>query len=237
MRAMYKSFRMFMRQIWNDNMLIAVCIAPVLAAFFFKFGIPTIERIICARLGRTDILADYYLMFDLFLGIITPYMFCFASSMVMLTEYDENMSLYMSVTPVGKKGYLIARVVFPAVISFFASVLLLLFFSLTKWPLVLLLAFCAFSSVLSVAFSMLLFALSHNRVEGMAMAKLAGLFLLGIPVPFFIISGAQYLFSFLPSFWVAKLCIEENFIYVLPAVLTISLWIMAVYSRFEKKLS
>jgi len=237
MRPLIRSFKMFISQIWRDSMLIAVCVAPLLAAFFFRFGIPAIERFLCGYYDKASILSDYYLLFDLFLSIMTPYMVCFASSMVMLTEYDENMSQYMVVTPVGKKGYFISRLIFPASISFLASVLLMLCFALTAWSLPLLIFVCFLSALTSVAVSLLIFSFSHNRVEGMAVAKMSGLIMLGLPVPFFLLSKAQYLFSVLPSFWIAKLSLGHNYESLVPAIITSAVWIWLLYEKFRKKLS
>lgn len=236
MKSLFRSFKMFIRQIFNDAMLFAVCLAPILAACFFHFGIPPIEQLLCDYFNKTSILTDYYLLFDLLLSVLTPYMFCFASSMVMLTEYDENMASYMAITPVGKKGYLISRLVFPAIISFFVSVILMLWFSLTQWSLVMLLLSCFLTCILSIAVSLLLFSFSHNRVEGMAIAKLSGIIILGLPVPFFLLSKVQYLFSLLPSFWISKLCIEQNYLFLLPALLTSLVWVLLLYKKFNQKL-
>lgn len=237
MKPLLYSFRMFIRQIAKDSMLYAVCIAPLLAACFFRYGIPYFESLLCGYFERTFILSGYYLLFDLFLAVLTPFMFGFASSMVILTEYDENMVSYMAVTPVGKKGYIVSRLVFPAIISFFASVTLMSFFSLTKWPLLLMLMTCMLTSILSIAVSLLIVSFSHNRVEGMVVAKLSGIVMLGLPVPFFLFSDVQYLFSILPSFWIAKFCREENILFLIPALLTLSVWMWFMYGRFEKKLA
>lgn len=228
---------MFIRQISKDSMLYAVCIAPLLMAGFFRFGVPRIETRLSAYFGKASILADYYLLFDIFLAVLTPFLFCFASSMVILTEYDENMTSYIAVTPVGKRGYLISRLVFPAFISFFVSVILMSFFSLTDWSLPLMLSVCMLSSVLSIATSLLLVSFSRNRVEGMAISKLTGIIMLGLPVPFFIFSGIQYLFFGLPSFWIAKLSLEGNYLYMIPALITSFLWIWILFGRFKKKLT
>ncbi len=236
MKALLRSFALFICQIWKDSMLIAVAAAPILAACFFRFGIPPIERILCGYFGRSPILTPYYLLFDLLLTIITPYMFCFASSMVMLTEYDENLSGYLSVTPVEKRGYVVSRLVFPAILSLFASLLLVHFFSLTAWTWGMLLIVCLLSSLLSISISLLLFSFSHNRIEGMAMAKLSGLLMLGLPVPFFLPANAQYLFSPLPSFWIAKLALEPNGLFLPPAIISLFLWLGLPYRKFKKKL-
>jgi len=236
MKPLFRSFGMFIRQISRDSMLYAVCIAPLLAALFFRFGIPQIEALVCGYFNTSSILAGYYLLFDLFTAILTPFLFCFASSMVILTESDENISGYLAVTPVGKKGYLFSRFGFPAVISFFASMVLLSLLSLTSWTFSLMLVICFLASISSIAVSLLVVTFSHNRVEGMAVSKLSGIMMFGLLVPFFIFSEIQYLFSVLPSFWIAKLCLTRNYLFFIPAFLTSFLWIRVLYRQFERKL-
>ena len=237
MKPLLRSFNMFIRQISKDSMLFVVCAAPILAACFFRFGIPFVEELLCEYFNKAAILSPYYLLFDLLLSVLTPFMFCFASSMVILTEYDENMISYLAVTPVGKKGYLISRLIFPAAISFFVSVILMLRFVLTEWLFSMILATCLLTCILSVAVSLLLVSYSHNRVEGMALSKLSGLVMMGLPIPFFLLSDAQYLFSVLPSFWIAKLCIEQNYMFFIPSILTSFVWMWLLYKKFDKKIA
>lgn len=237
MKPLYRSFFMFVRQVFKDSMLAAVCVATVLTAFFIRFGIPAIEGILCGYFQREAVLADYYLLFDLLLALVTPYMLCFASAMMMLTEHDENMANYLAITPVGKRGYILSRLAFPAVIAFVVSIVLMRWFSLTAWSFGMILLTCMLTCLVSIAVALLLFALSHNRVEGMAMAKLSGLLMLGLPVPFFLLSDAQYLFSPLPSFWIAKLCGERNMLFLLPAILSSLTWIVLLHRKFNRKIA
>jgi fluoroquinolone transport system permease protein len=227
---------MFIRQIMEDDMLWAVCLAPVLAGLLFKFGIPFAETKLCGYFGQDVILTPYYLLFDLFLSLITPYLFCYASAMVMLTERDTNITGYIAVTPVGRTGYILSRLVIPAVISYAAAVAVMLVFSLTVWRLGLLLAATLMTCALSVASAMIIFSFSRNKVEGMAIAKISGLFMLGLPVPFFLTSGIQYLFSPLPTFWLAKLCLDGNLLVLLPAFVTLLVWLWLLYRQFNRKL-
>ena len=228
---------MFLRQISKDSMLYAVIAAPLLAGCFFRFAIPQIESLLCNYFGKAAILSEYYLLFDLFLAVLTPYMLCFASSMVILTEYDENMVSYMAVTPVEKRGYIVSRLVLPVAVSLFLSVALMALFSLTQWSIERMLLVCFLSGILSVTEALMVVSFSRNRVEGMALAKLTGILMLGLPVPFFLFSGIQYLFSVLPSFWIAKLFKEGNYLLILPALFTSAVWSWLLYGRFEKKLS
>ncbi len=100
-------------------MLFFICLSPILAGVFFRFGIPLLERFFAERLHYGLHLDQYHVLFDLLLGALLPYMFCFASTMVMLTEYDERITGYLAVTPLGKRGYLLTRLGFPAFLSFF----------------------------------------------------------------------------------------------------------------------
>lgn len=236
MKPLFRSFVIFIRQILSDKMLWAVCIAPLLTGVIFRFGIPYAEKLLSRYFDLQSILSGYYLLIDLFLCLITPYMFCYASTMVMLTEADVNMTAYMAVTPVGRRGYIVSRLVFPAVISFIVTVPLMLLFTLTVWPLWLLLITCLLTSAMSVAVSLLIFSFSHNKVEGMAMAKMSGLLMIGLVVPFFLLSDVQYLFAIFPSFWVAKLSVDANMLYLLPALATLTVWIWLLYRKFSSKL-
>jgi len=237
MRPLLRSFDIFIRQIFKDSMLVIILIAPIITACLFRFGIPTIENLLCAYFNQATILADYYLLFNLFLSIITPYMFCFASSMVMLTEYDENMTSYIAVTPVGKKGYILSRLIFPIILSFFASIILVSLFSLTHMSFFVIFATCLLSCILCVAISLIIFSFSKNKVEGMAIAKLSNFITLGLVIPFFLPSPLQYIFSLFPSFWIAKFTLEKNIGFIFLALFTSTLWIWLFYKKFIRKLS
>jgi fluoroquinolone transport system permease protein len=236
MKILLRSFAMFIRQITEDYMLVGVIAAPILMGTAFRFGVPFAEELLTGQFALPQILTPYYLLFDLFMCIVTPYFFCFVSALVMLTEYDENMVNYLAVTPLGRRGYIVSRLALPAILSFAASLLLMRFFALTRWDGLLLLVACALSCLMSVAVALMLFSLSSNRVEGMALGKMANIYTLGLLVPFFIESAAQYLFAPLPSFWLAKMCVEGDYFLLFPAVLTSILWIWILYRKFEHKL-
>ncbi len=236
MRALFRCFQIFIKQISRDSMLYAILAAPILAGLFFRFGIPQAEIFLCEYFGRTAILSDYYLLFDLLLATLTPFMFCFASAMVMLTEMDENVVRYIAVTPVGKRGYILSRLLFPAGISVLVSVLILRVFSLTNLSMAIQLIICILTGILSIAVCLFILSFSHNRVEGMALGKLTGMIMLGLPVPFFLLSDMQYAVFFLPSFWIAKLGIEKNLLFAIPAGLISALWIWLLYGRFKRRI-
>lgn len=237
MKAIFRCLSIFIKQIARDSMLYVMLAVPILAGLVFRFGIPKAEYFLCEYFGQSTILFDYYLLFDLLLTVLAPIMLCFVSSMVMLSELDENMVNYIAVTPVGKKGYIISRLIIPAAFSVPGSVVLLSFCSLTKWDLLPLILACLLTGILSISACLLIVTLSHNRVEGMAIGKLSGLIMLGLPIPFFLLSDIQYAFSFMPSFWIAKMVIDDSFLFAVPALLISVIWVWFLYGKFKRKVA
>jgi len=236
MRPILKSFAMFIRQIRNDSMLVIVCFASVLAAFFFRFAIPHIETLLCRHFALAEVLSPYYRLFDLLLIMLTPFMFCFASAMLMLEEYDVKLSSYLSVTPVGKNGYLFSRILLPSLIACVVSLLLLMIFSLTDWVVQILIWSTLLSGLSAIIPTMLIFSYSRNKIEGMAIAKLSGLIMLGLPIPFFMQTNLRYLFSLLPSFWISTYVLTGKIWALVFGFLSSAILLFFVYRKFLDKL-
>ena len=236
MRPILNSFAMFIRQILNDSMLVIVCFASILYAIFFRFAIPQIEILLCQYFDVSAILFPYYLYFDLLLAMLTPFMFCFASAMLMLEEYDVNLSSYLSVTPVGKNGYLFSRIVLPSLIACVVSLVLLMYFSLTHWRMLTLIWVILLSGLSAIIVTMLVFSYSRNKVEGMAIAKLSGIIMLGLPVPFLIHTNLQYVFSPFPSFWIASYVKSGTWWALFFGFVSSAVLILIFYKKFIEKL-
>lgn len=233
MKAMFISFKQFLLQISRDSMLFVVCLSPIITGIAFKFAIPIAEKALCSYFEKAAILSPYYLLFDICLAIVTPYMFCFASAMVILEEKDTNIANYLSVTPVGKTGYLLSRLGFPAIISAVFSTIILLFFSLTDTGILIGSALATLTAPIGVIISLLIVSLSSNKVEGMAIAKLGGLIMIGAAIPFFITDTRQYLGAFLPSFWVTKVIMDFSTGNFLIGVAVIAVWIYLLFHKFR----
>lgn len=230
------TFHQFLKQIGSDAMLIMACIAPVLSGLAFRFGIPVAEKLLKKQFALEEVLTPFYQIFDLFLATITPLMYCFIAAMVILGEIDDGISNYLAVTPLNKNGYLLSRLGIPMGISFIITIIILSIFSLTKPSFGLIVVIAFLSVIISLIEAMLVISLSTNKVEGMAVTKLTGFFIMGIPVPYFVHGDIQYILSILPSFWLSKLVIESKVIYIIWFLLSSSIWILFLYRKFKQKL-
>ena len=98
MKVLTCSVKILLKQISRDNMVGVLCVAPLLVALLFYFGIPILSSLLENEYNFKD-LSEYGRLFDLLLAVLTPYLFGFASAMVILGEIDEHIvpSFYKSV--------------------------------------------------------------------------------------------------------------------------------------------
>lgn len=230
------AFKQEFGQVKRDAILFVVCVSPILCGVFIKFGIPLIQDILSDKFYYQLNLKSYFLMFDLLMAFITPFMFSFASTMVILGEIDDNISRYLIVTPLGKTGYLISRLGIPTILAFVITVVLLMIFSLTKITFLSNILISLIALLQATITSMLVISLSSNKLEGMAITKLSGVFIMGILAPFFIFNRVQYILFFLPTFWLSKAFKESNYIYVFISFFISLVWFFLLFKKFSKKI-
>jgi len=231
MKRILSSTIQVFKQIKSDPMMFAACFTPFVMGALIKFGIPFLERI-------TDFsLQTYYPIFDLLLSIMAPVLLCFAFAMITLEEIDDKVSRYFSITPLGKSGYLFTRLGVPSIISAVIAFIVLLLFSLEKLSIGMTICLALLGSVQAIIVSLMIITLSSNKLEGMAVTKLAALTLLGIPAPFFIDSYYQFSVGFLPSFWVAKAMQNEAVLYFSIGLVVALVWYYFLTKRLFRKLA
>ncbi len=234
-RRLFFSFKQYLVQITKDAMLFIVCLAPVLCGILFKIGIPEVEKLLSEQFNNMEILVPYYLLFDLLLAVLTPMMISYVSAMVILEDIDEGITNYMAVTPLGKNGYLISKLGIPLSASFIITIIVMMIFSITKITFGQVFGISILTSIIGLIMSMMVISISDNKVEGMAVMKLSGIVMIGIPVAFLTAENVQHLFFFLPSLWIAKFSLEQSLAYFVVCIAVSSVWILFFVKRFLKK--
>lgn len=232
-----KMFGFMVRQITKEAMMILLLIAPFLAGSLFKFGIPMIEKYVCSYFGFTKCISPYYDLFDWLLAILIGMLFAFVGGLVSLGEIDDKITMYYSVTPGGKLGYILSRIVYPAVLSGAAALLLVPLFSIGDLHLLNLFVMVISTVLSGIVTALLVIAISSNKVEGMAVGKLAGGFGAVLFIPLIVKGYVGYIFSPFPMYWIGKFTFEvQNGWYLVAALILFVIWIMGLYKIFVKKL-
>lgn len=230
-------WRLFVRQLNEDVMLVGALVVPVFCAAALRFGIPALEHYLCGRLDRTEVLGPYYLLFDLLNAAIAPLMCAYIAAMIMLEEKDNGTAGYYFVTPAGKWGYLLSRIVYPGIVSGIYTTVLLLFLSLSRpgvWKIV----FMAFMGVIMGIHALLLvLAAAGNKVEGMGLIKLSSLLLAGFPAAFLISGGFRFAFYLFPSYWAAVFAGKAGGLEAAAFLITSVLLAWVLWKQYERKRS
>ena len=185
-RAIYKHFLQMLVQIKQDPLLFLILFVPFLIGFIFRYLLPILNHWIRENTTLGAIFSPYYALLDVLLLLITPAMINYIAAMVILEEADEKIISYFSVTPLKKSGYLIGRLVIPPILALPITLLVFFLFRHTSfaWLAFLLLVFIGTAQGLLAA--LMIVTLSSNKVEGLAIGKMASLLSLGLFVPYFV---------------------------------------------------
>ncbi|MBD5474590.1 MAG: ABC transporter permease, partial [Lachnospiraceae bacterium] len=140
------------------------------------------------------------------------------------------------VTPLGRNGYLAARLCIPSAVAFLVTVVLLPVFKLTSLSAADIILLAAGGTLQGIISALLILTFSSNKLEGMAISKLSALLITGAAIPFFIKRDVQYVLSLLPSFWIGKSICENASFYMLPAFVLLITWICVLLKRYLRKI-
>ncbi|WP_343210320.1 ABC transporter permease [Anaerolentibacter hominis] len=235
MRAIRISFIQMLVQMRKDFMLFVMPVIPFLAGVLFRFAVPFAERKLTGYFSVPGIIAPYYPLIDAALTLMTPVLIQFTAALIMLEEADDGIIRYLSVTPLGKKGYVISRLVIPTACTIPLNLLVSALFHIEGFGPLNTILLCTAGSIYGCVIALMIVTLSSNRVEGMAVGKMTSLLTIGLAAPFFIHSPAQYLFAVTPAFWVAKFVLEGHMIDLIVCVLISAIWAAALFRRYIRK--
>ena len=236
MRAIHLSFLHMMKVVMHDKMLFAALISPLLAVTAIRFLVPGAENALIQMTDFPVLLSPYYGLFDIFFVSLSPAMFCFIAAMVVLEEHDEHIDRYLFVTGLGRNGYFVSRIMFPACLAFVMTVLFLPVFGLTKPSVAEILFLSLSGSLQGIVITLLIVTLSSNKLEGMAVTKISSLMIFGAVVPYFVPEPIDRCAFFLPSFWMGKAMLEGKPIALLLSALVSVSWILFLKRKYDRKM-
>lgn len=135
---------------------------------------------------------------------VIPMLFGMVYAFILLDENDANILQVISVTPAGKRDFLYMRLLIPAFLSF----LMVLFTILLTDPVVsqgwLRTIFISLLLSTQSSFTFLFIGcLASNKVQGLALSKLYGVFLAAVPLGLLLHHPWNYLAFFSPLYWIS----------------------------------
>lgn len=236
MRAVNRMFIYMVKQITQEMMMLMLAIAPVLVGVFFRIGIPLLENTVLNHYGLERKLVPYYEIFSWLLAMLTGMLFAFVGGLVVLGEIDDNVAKYVMITPAGMGGYLSSRIIMPALISGALTLVLVPFFSLSYIGMVRLIVMVMSTMLSGIVTALLVVAISSNKVEGMAVGKLSGLFGMVLFVPYVVAGTIKYVFFLFPMFWIGEWSLSGGWGKLIVAIIEFIVWIYILFLQFQKKM-
>ncbi len=199
MNVIAKLFVRDVKTIWRDSFVIWGVVTPFLMALIVRLVVFLVERNsfpgALSSLYPVLIATTLFLMPQMALGT--------AGGFMILEDKDQGVLTALNVTPLRVSVYLSYKLTFLTLLSAMTVTLSIPLCGLLPFkPVMILVALC---SALLVPFTALFIsAFAGNKVEGLAMMKASGFFMMAPVASFFFSSGWQYAFGILPTYWTLK---------------------------------
>lgn len=188
----------------RDPMMLLLLIVPFFFVAIVRFALPLVENI----LNMPGIFLNHQQLILSLLLVISPLLFGSVSGLSILDDRDEGLITVISITPVGRTGYLFHKLIIPLIVGWIGTLIVIPAAGFTalilRVPLkfILLTVLSGFEAVLLGLF---MAALADNKVQGLVFMKGLGiLFFPGVLVYFFP-SPFFYLAFPIPMFWIMKM--------------------------------
>jgi fluoroquinolone transport system permease protein len=222
----------------GDPMLILSMMVPFILWALMQFGFPLAAEFI--RDTWSYDINLWYRHAGYFFVILIPMMFGMVYGFILLDERDGGIITAISVTPIGKAGYLKLRLGIPILVSFIAvimfQVLLQLQGSLQLHETILLSALLASESLMLLLF---LAAFADNKIVGLAISKGFGILLVGPLLDFILPQQLKWLGAYSPMFWTGRAFMAEAsdsfWLYLLGALVFHGFLILLLFKKFIKR--
>ncbi|MEX1378017.1 MAG: hypothetical protein AB1Z23_11180 [Eubacteriales bacterium] len=218
------------KKIFRDPIVAMMFLAPILINIIFRlllvFLVPFIQRYVSFDMSQYQ---HYVLGFTMMLSAMLLSM---VMGFTMIDDRDNKIVELISVTPMGRSGYLIMRLSLVFLFVFVYSIYTYAFMGIYILSVFALLYLSALLCVYSAIMGMLLFSIATDKVNGLTYAKgLNVVFLFGF-VDLLNIRWLNILGGFFPPYWIMQIIADPKNISALfmGAVVTIG-WFFIILKK------
>jgi fluoroquinolone transport system permease protein len=190
--------------VYRDSLLRWIVALPILIALVGRFFLP----IIIERLEETlhiTVGQFYPVVMSYALLTTAPAMCGMVVGFLLLDERDDRTLLALRVTPLSTINYLIWRLSMPMLTSIVITLVVFPLAGMENPGLIRLSISALAASPLAPLMALALATVAENKVQGFALVKASGLFLVAPLVANFVHSSWQIAFGIIPVYWSARL--------------------------------
>jgi fluoroquinolone transport system permease protein len=197
-----------LRQIRRDPMLMAVLFGPILLMILVRYGIPEIDKLTLKHFEFS--MLEYDMLILGFFMLLIPFLVGILVGLLILDDRDEGMIVFYSVTPLGRKGYLMYRLASPVFLSAIFTFLMGWFNGIAYIEMAKLLASVLLFSLEAPLIALVMVSMASNKVEGLAVTKGLGVILAFPFLVHLVHSSWIWAGSIIPTFWASQTFATET---------------------------
>jgi hypothetical protein len=192
------------RNVRRDSLLLWMALMPFVFVLIFRFLVPWVRDGLLAQFDFD--LAPFFTLIMSYAFIIgTPLLFGVVIGFLLLDERDDQTLTALQVTPLSLTSYLAYRIAWPVLISTGMTIITFPMANLVTFPMGHLFLVALLAAPLAPTFALFMAAFAQNKVQGFAIMKASGTFLVLPLLGYFIRSNWQWAFGLIPTYWPAKL--------------------------------
>ena len=227
-------FKNDIRQIMRDPIMAIMMLAPLFLIVVFKLLIVFLIPFIYTQFGFDVtphfhyVLAFVLLISSGMLGIVTGFM--------MMDERDGNIAELMSVTPLGRSGYLINRLSFASLLSFLYCIASCYALNLAELHWITVLILSLLSAIYSSIIGLLIFSGADDKVKGLTFAKALNSLVLFAFTDLFSLWWLTVLSWFFPPYWITMIIKSPHSLLVIGLAFVVHIgWLGILLLQYWRK--
>jgi len=226
------------RSISRDLLSAITLFVPLIVAVFVRIATPIATELL--EVNADFDLTQHYVFIASFVVLMTPMMLGAMAGLQILDDRDERILTYISVTPLTREGYVIWKLLTPMVIGFFVTPISLVIINIIPIKLGIVLPVTFLATLGGPLYALILSTFATNKVEGLAISKATGAFMIAPFAGYLLRSPWRLLAGVLPSYWPTMALVggygqqELFWIYIYGGIIIHLAWIIVLRNQFNK---
>lgn len=215
------------KQLFREPIMLFLFFLPVIIFVLFKVVILLIIPRFKDYLPFEP--SDYYEYVLAFTLVLVPSMLSIVTGFLMLDERDGHITELMSITPLGRGGYLFNRLSFSFIATAMYTFIGYFILGIYKLPLPALFLIAILLGLFSMTVSLILFVLAPDKVKGLTYAKGLNMLMLFTLTDLLETEWLIRLSKLFPTYWITQVIQKPQMISIFSmALLMHLLWLMAI---------
>lgn len=160
---------------------------------------------------------------------MTPYMLGVVMGFMMLDDKDGNILDLVMVTPFGRRGYLLNRILFVSIFTFIYTLINYSILNLAHLNILSLLYISILLSIFTASIGLLFFRIASDKIIGLTYAKILNFVIIFVFADFIKADWFIYVAGAFPTFWITRLITDPGVVnnYFIAGVV-ILIWFLAL---------